>query len=663
MSLDHQRLSHKGQIRLRSFRLLLVLLLGIALVALPWGVLAAAAEEQESVPPGEADEGRPPDASEEWWTQVQRQVGEAEYQISWQDQTRLSDLDAAWHAPNRSHGFRTYFTGAGPRVIPRMETEPSWEWGLALVGYGRGGQSRPVPAVSLQSVENRIDYERGVVTEWYENSPRGLKQGFVLWVRPEEVEGELSAGEPPRGPRAAQVEASRRSGLLHLDLRLLGTLEPTISADGQAVDFRTGRGVNAIHYAELKVTDARGRELPAWIEGFSGEGFGGLRIVFDDEAAAYPVTVDPLATTAAWTAEGDQGGARFGISVATAGDVNGDGYADVIVGANVYDNGQPAEGRAFVYHGSASGLATTAAWTAEGDQSFAEFARSVATAGDVNGDGYADVIVGASAYDNDLVNEGRAFLYFGNESAGLSLKPQQRRSTDAGPIAHLGASDSPDSFRLALLGHTPFGRGRVKLESEVKPLGTPFDGTGTQVTATWMDTGTAGAALNELATGLAAGTHHHWRVRLLYHPPTTPFQQASRWLTVPWNGWQEADLQTAGVPSGRIPNGADVPGSQLSVDKEAGGEITLSWGASCLLGDTDFEVYEGTLGDFTSHAAKFCTTGGATTKTFSPAAGSTYYLVVPRNASREGSYGTDSGVNERPQGGSACLVQSIDACL
>ena len=51
----------------------------------------------------------------------------------------------------------------------------------------------------------------------------------------------------------------------------------------------------------------------------------------------------------------------------TAGDVNGDGYSDVIVGARKYDNGQTDEGRAFVYHGSAAGLSATADWTAEGD--------------------------------------------------------------------------------------------------------------------------------------------------------------------------------------------------------------------------------------------------------------------------------------------------------
>ena len=44
--------------------------------------------------------------------------------------------------------------------------------------------------------------------------------------------------------------------------------------------------------------------------------------------------------------------------MATAGDVNGDGFSDVIVGAYSYDNGETDEGRAFVYHGSAAGLAT-----------------------------------------------------------------------------------------------------------------------------------------------------------------------------------------------------------------------------------------------------------------------------------------------------------------
>jgi hypothetical protein len=56
-----------------------------------------------------------------------------------------------------------------------------------------------------------------------------------------------------------------------------------------------------------------------------------------------------------------------------------------------------------------------------------------------------------------------------------------------------------------------------------------------------MDTGAAGASLNELLTGLEPGSYH-WRARLRYDRAATPFQGASRWFTMPWNGWQERDL-------------------------------------------------------------------------------------------------------------------------
>jgi hypothetical protein len=123
---------------------------------------------------------------------------------------------------------------------------------------------------------------------------------------------------------------------------------------------------------------------------------------------------DRVPTRRPWKAEGDQAYASFGASVGTAGDVNGDSYIDVVVGAYLYDNGQSNEGRAFVYSGSAGGLSATPDWTAESDQANASFGYSVGTAGDVNGDGYADVIVGAPDYDNGQNAEGRAFVYHGS---------------------------------------------------------------------------------------------------------------------------------------------------------------------------------------------------------------------------------------------------------
>jgi hypothetical protein len=186
-------------------------------------------------------------------------------------------------------------------------------------------------------------------------------------------------------------------------------------------------------------------------------------------------------------------------------------------------------------------------WWGWAFQGSARFGISVGTAGDVNGDGFADVIVGEDEYDGAFDNEGRVHVFYGNNGRGLTIRPRQRRADESAPIAFLGKSDSPSSFRLAARARTPFGRGLVKLEWEVKPLGSPFDGNGTGRTASWTDTGTAGTLLNELITGLAPDSAYHWRLRLLYHPARIPFQPHSRRFTVPLNGWQEADLRTPGI--------------------------------------------------------------------------------------------------------------------
>ena len=158
----------------------------------------------------------------------------------------------------------------------------------------------------------------------------------------------------------------------------------------------------------------------------------------EGRAFAYLGSASGLSFTPGWAAESDQALALFGTSVGTAGDVNGDGFGDVIVGAPLYANGQPEEGRAFVYHGSASGLSTTADWTTEADQGRARFGQSVGTAGDVNGDGYSDVIVGAYRYDHGQVDEGRAFVYQGS-ATGLSTASSWTGESDQA-IAYYGWS-------------------------------------------------------------------------------------------------------------------------------------------------------------------------------------------------------------------------------
>jgi hypothetical protein len=114
-------------------------------------------------------------------------------------------------------------------------------------------------------------------------------------------------------------------------------------------------------------------------------------------------------------------------------------------------------------------------------------------------------------------------------------------------------------------------------------------------------------------------------------------------------------------PPGCVPDGSAVPGSPLSIVLEPSGEVTLSWDLSTVPTD-DYEIYEGTVGDFASHQPLFCSTGGLTSLTIAPAPTSTYYLAVARNGYREGSYGWRGDGSERPQSGAACLHQEIGVC-
>jgi MYXO-CTERM domain-containing protein len=142
-----------------------------------------------------------------------------------------------------------------------------------------------------------------------------------------------------------------------------------------------------------------------------------------------------LDTVASWTSPSDQFDVDLGASVASAGDVDGDGYDDLLVGAPGYHNEAFSDGKVFLYRGSATGLSETAAWTVEAEQPDESLGSSIASAGDVNGDGYADVVIGAAGYD---VNEGRATLYLGSPD-GLSATPAWTSEVDV-TYTHWGAA-------------------------------------------------------------------------------------------------------------------------------------------------------------------------------------------------------------------------------
>ncbi len=116
------------------------------------------------------------------------------------------------------------------------------------------------------------------------------------------------------------------------------------------------------------------------------------------------------------------------------------------------------------------------------------------------------------------------------------------------------------------------------------------------------------------------------------------------------------------VSAGQVPNGGNMSGVPLTLSDGTANEIRLSWDTSCLATDTDYEVYGGQLGNYMGHTPITCSTGGALTTSFVPAAGNIFYLVVPTNGFREGSYDTDGMGFPRSASTSACLPQSVAAC-
>jgi hypothetical protein len=347
------------------------------------------------VTPLAAQQGRTAAACDElehtsWFADVSAELRRAEYQFS-----AAHDEDGVWSAPNRAHDFRTRVSADGIEVVPRSadasDAGAQWKLVLATKSFGRVGNASELKRATLQVANARAELDHGRLTEWFLNEERGLEQGWTIASAP-------SGAEP-----------------LWIGLEMGGDLYLRIDEGGRSGRLVDAANVLRLRYTSLVAFDATGRELEARL----APGPEGVGISIDDAGAVYPLTVDPTLTGPAWTAESNQSNAYFGSCVATAGDVNGDGYSDVIVGARLFDNGQTNEGRAFVYLGSATGLSASAAWTAESNRANALFGESVATAGDVNGDGYSDVVVGARLFDNDQPGEGRAFVYLGS-ATGLS---------------------------------------------------------------------------------------------------------------------------------------------------------------------------------------------------------------------------------------------------
>ena len=120
--------------------------------------------------------------------------------------------DAAYAATATPNGYRAEnpvnhltaaFDASGVRV-----KDAGNDWGLSLQGYGYGDAPRAVAAAEPRAQANRVEYARGDMTEWYENGPLGLEQGFTLTSPPTGEGHTLTLALALGGNLQARVNAS-----------------------------------------------------------------------------------------------------------------------------------------------------------------------------------------------------------------------------------------------------------------------------------------------------------------------------------------------------------------------------------------------------------------------------------------------------------------------
>ncbi len=306
-------------------------------------------------------------------------------------------------SPNRKNNIRAYYEPGKLTVQTRVDTTgEGFRMELVNEGVFADGKLLYAPEIGAKAdhEENKVQISHSAFTEEFINDENGVRQNFIIKSAPEGTR-HLQVKMAAKGLKVAQGAAN--------ELRFYS-------------ETRDGETHNELVYSDLKCWDANKHPLNATLAYVDNR----IQVTVDVADAAYPVTIDPIIANgtpqnANKVIQVDQSYMWLGFSVASAGDVNGDGYSDVIVGAPHYDKGQDNEGAAFVYKGHGSGL-TLSAVTLECNQAGAEMGRAVSTAGDFNGDGYSDVLVGIPYYDLNGKDAGLVKLYFGSLQ-GINANP------------------------------------------------------------------------------------------------------------------------------------------------------------------------------------------------------------------------------------------------
>lgn len=326
-------------------------------------------------------------------------INSQEYHIT------FNDAKGKLQSPNRAQNLRSSFEPGKLTVENRTASSPNFKLSIITEGVFADGHKLYQPkADALKDLkDNKLQINHGGYTEEYVNDEKGIRQNFIVHNAPAKT-NELEVHLLAEG----------------LKVKALGNEELEFYSENNGI----GKA-SSLSYSDLKCWDANGKELESSLAYVDDQ----ISLKVNVANAAYPVTIDPLIQqgnpgNANAKLDGEQSESFLGCSVQSAGDVNGDGYSDVIVGAMGFDDGDADKGAVYILNGSADGLSSGSFQRLVGQQASGFFGSSVSTAGDINGDGYSDVIIGSIGYSNGQASEGAAFLYVGS-AAGISPNPLQ----------------------------------------------------------------------------------------------------------------------------------------------------------------------------------------------------------------------------------------------